>query len=154
MDMVSLNIVGGILVSICRDMGVTLMRTSYSNAFTEAEIARLFKAFHEQHDARFGFRLDDHMEIVNFLVTGTANTGELAFPEIDKAEREAAPVSKRPIWFDQSWIETPVYDRDTLRAGHKIAGPALVEESASVTVLSPDKSLSVDRFGNLLITTN
>ena len=30
MDMVSLNIVGGILVSICRDMGVTLMRTSYS----------------------------------------------------------------------------------------------------------------------------
>ena len=35
MDMVSLNIVGGILVSICRDMGVTLMRTSYSTIFSE-----------------------------------------------------------------------------------------------------------------------
>jgi N-methylhydantoinase A len=148
-------------VSITRAVEMRYLGQNYElelpidiDTFTEAEIARLFKAFHEQHDARFGFRLDDHMEIVNFLVTGTANTGELAFPEIDKAEREAAPVSKRPIWFDQGWIETPVYDRDTLRAGHTIAGPALVEESASVTVLSPDKSLSVDRFGNLLVTTN
>ncbi len=36
MDMVSLNITGGILVSICRDMGVTLMRTSYSTIFSES----------------------------------------------------------------------------------------------------------------------
>ena len=36
MDMVSLNIVGGILVSICRDMGVTLMRTSYSTIFSKS----------------------------------------------------------------------------------------------------------------------
>ena len=36
MDMVSLNIAGGILASICRDMGVTLMRTSYSTIFTKS----------------------------------------------------------------------------------------------------------------------
>ena len=36
MDVVSLNIVGGILASICRDMGVTLMRTSYSTIFSES----------------------------------------------------------------------------------------------------------------------
>lgn len=36
MDMVSLNITSGILVSICRDMGVTLMRTSYSTIFSES----------------------------------------------------------------------------------------------------------------------
>jgi N-methylhydantoinase A len=124
------------------------------DAFTESEGAQLFQAFNEQHDARFGFRLDDHMEIVNFLVTGTANTGELAFPEISKAEGQAAAGSKRPVWFDQGCVDTPVYDRDSLRAGHTIAGPALVEENASVTVLGPGKSLSVDRFGNLLITTN
>ena len=35
LDMVTLNIVSGILVSICRDMGVTLMRTSYSTIFSE-----------------------------------------------------------------------------------------------------------------------
>jgi N-methylhydantoinase A len=124
------------------------------DAFNESEVAQLFQAFNEQHDARFGFRLDDHMEIVNFLVTGAANTGELAFPEISKAEGRAAADSKRPVWFDQGCVDTPVYDRDSLRAGHTIAGPALVEENASVTVLGPGKSLSVDRFGNLLIITN
>src|ERR1700744_1060677 len=36
MDMVSLNIASGILASICRDMGVTLMRTSYSTIFSES----------------------------------------------------------------------------------------------------------------------
>ena len=36
LDMVTLNIVSGILVSICRDMGVTLMRTSYSTIFSES----------------------------------------------------------------------------------------------------------------------
>lgn len=123
------------------------------DAFTEAEVAQLFEAFHSQHDARFGFRLDDHMEIVNFLVTGIAKTGELSFPEIAKAEDEAKPVSRRPVWFERGWIDTPVYDRDALRSGHKINGPALVEENASVTVLDPAKSLTVDKYGNLLITT-
>jgi N-methylhydantoinase B/oxoprolinase/acetone carboxylase alpha subunit len=36
MDLVTLNIVNGMLVSICRDMGVTLMRTSYSTIFSES----------------------------------------------------------------------------------------------------------------------
>ena len=124
------------------------------DAFTEQEIAQLFAAFHSQHDARFGFRLDDHMEIVNFLVTGIANTGELSFPEIEEADGDATPASVRPVWFDRGWVDTPVYNRDALRAGHRIAGPALVEENASVTVLDGGKGLLVDRFGNLLISAN
>ena len=36
MDAVTLNIINGILVSICRDMGVTLMRTAYSTIFSES----------------------------------------------------------------------------------------------------------------------
>ena len=35
MDMVTMNIADGILVSICREMGMTLMRTSYSTIFNE-----------------------------------------------------------------------------------------------------------------------
>jgi N-methylhydantoinase A len=152
---------GHVQVTITRAVEIRYLGQNYEleipidiDAFTEGEVAQLFQAFNEQHDARFGFRLDDHMEIVNFLVTGTANTGELAFPEITKAEGQAAAGSKRPVWFDQGCVDTPVYDRDSLRAGHTIAGPALVEENASVTVLGPGNSLSVDRFGNLLITTN
>ncbi|MER8447853.1 hydantoinase/oxoprolinase family protein [Mesorhizobium sp. M1066] len=122
-----------------------------SDDFNEADVATLLKAFHDQHDERFGFRLDDHMEIVNFLVTGTARTGELVFPTIADADGPAQPKSRRPVWFEGGWRETPVYSRDDLRCGHTFTGPALVEENASVTVLDPDKTLNVDRYGNLLI---
>jgi len=119
--------------------------------FSEAEVARLLAAFHDQHEARFGFRLPDHIEIVNFLVTGIAKTGRLSFPEIASAKEPAVPVSRRQVWFADGWVDTPVYARADLLEGHAISGPALVEESASVTVLDPGKKLTVDRYGNLLI---
>ena len=120
-------------------------------AFTEEEVARLLAAFHELHEARFGFRLSDHIEIVNFLVTGIAKTGQLGFPEIGSAKAAATPVSRRPVWFASRWVETPVYARVDLLHGHAVSGPALIEESASVTVLDPGKKITVDRYGNLLI---
>jgi N-methylhydantoinase A len=120
-------------------------------AFTEEEVPRLLAAFHELHEARFGFRLSDHIEIVNFLVTGIAKTGQLGFPEIGSAKAAATPVSRRPVWFASGWVETPVYARVDLLQGHAVSGPALIEESASVTVLDPGKKITVDRYGNLLI---
>jgi N-methylhydantoinase A len=120
-------------------------------AFTEQEVARVLADFHELHEARFGFRLADHIEIVNFLVAGIAKTGQLGFPEIGSAKAAATPVSKRPVWFAGGWVESPVYARADLLQGHAVSGPALIEESASVTVLDPHKRLTVDRYGNLLI---
>ena len=119
--------------------------------FSESEVVGLLDAFHAQHEARFGFRLSDHMEIVNFLVTGIARTGEVELPVIADATGPARVASLRDVWFDAGWMATPVYDRGELRQGHAIDGPALVEENASVTVLVPGMSLVVDRHGHLLI---
>ena len=120
-------------------------------AFTEQEVVRLLAAFHDLHEARFGFRLPDHIEIVNFLVTGIAKTGQIDLPEVGTAKAAAMPVSRRPVWFAGGWIDTPVYARADLLHGHDISGPALIEESASVTVLDPGKKMTVDRYGDLLI---
>jgi len=124
-----------------------------TDGFTDGDVATILDTFHDQHEARFDFRLADQMEIVNFLVTGIARTGELQFPLIAEATGPAEPISHRPVWFGDSWIETPVYTRDDLKAGHAVTGPALIEENASVTVLAPGKSLTVDGYGNLLIVT-
>ena len=48
-------------------------------------------------------------------------------------------------------MEAQVFKRSHLTCGHKISGPALVEEEASVTVISPGINAMVDDFGNLLI---
>jgi N-methylhydantoinase A len=41
--------------------------------------------------------------------------------------------------------------REHLRAGNVIAGPALIEEHASTTVVQPGDTLSMDELGNLQI---
>jgi N-methylhydantoinase A len=59
----------------------------------------------------------------------------------------------RDVYFrDGGFRPTPIYWRNHLRSGNRIAGPALVEEHASTTVLAPSDVATVDPFGNLEIT--
>ena len=65
----------------------------------------------------------------------------------------AAFRGKRPVYFaGAGFVETPTYDRPALKAGNRIAGPALIEEHASTTVAHPGDAIEVDAFGDLVIT--
>ena len=44
-----------------------------------------------------------------------------------------------------------IYDRAKLRAGDRIAGPAVIVEMDSTTLVLPGCVARVDRFGNILI---
>ena len=48
-------------------------------------------------------------------------------------------------------VDTPSYDRTLLLAENRIAGPALIEEYASTTVVHPGDVVTVDAFGDLVI---
>ena len=120
----------------------------------DAETApKLWQAFHDLHQGRFGFSMPDStVEIINFMITGIAAGEKAKLPELAKA---AAPMpqaaSRRRVVFEGGGVEVPVYFRDKLLDGHRIDGPAVVEEAASVTIVRPDQRLSVDRWGNLHI---
>ena len=63
--------------------------------------------------------------------------------------RESALSGKRPVSFDGKFRAAPTYRRSQLLAGNKIAGPALIEEHASTTVLMPGDRMTVDAYGNV-----
>ena len=67
------------------------------------------------------------------------------------AEPDAGALVRRKRAYFGGLLDTPVYARDRLKAGNRIAGPALIEEHASTTVLAPGDALEVDAAGNLLI---
>jgi N-methylhydantoinase A len=122
------------------------------DAFTPETTASLWQQFHAAHHARFGFDIPGEViEIVNFSATVVSVTPKPVFREIDAAEGQPVPIEKRPVVYVEGSRETPVFRRDALRAGHRIAGPAIIEEAASVTVLNPGHQLAVDRFGDLVI---
>ena len=74
---------------------------------------------------------------------------------VDQGGCEPLPHSVRtvkPVYFRSGgWVDTPVYVRDRLLSGNEIAGPALIEEHASTTVVQPGDRLRVDELGNLQI---
>jgi len=59
----------------------------------------------------------------------------------------------RPVYFAEAGrlADTPSYDRPSLLADNRIAGPALIEEYASTTVVHPGDVATVDAFGDLVI---
>ena len=120
----------------------------------DAETApKLWQGFHDLHQSRFGFNMPDStVEIINFMVTGTAAGEKAKLPELAKATQIQPQASaRRRVVFEGGGVEVPVYLRDSLRDGHRIDGPAIVEEAASVTIVRPGQRVGVDRWGNLLM---
>ena len=65
-----------------------------------------------------------------------------------------APTAKkhRAAYFPEAggYVDTPVYDRYRLDPGARFAGPAIVEERESTTVIGPGALISVDAHRNLV----
>jgi N-methylhydantoinase A len=59
----------------------------------------------------------------------------------------------RAVYFAETGrrVDTPTYHRAALLANNRIAGPALIEEYASTTVVHPGDVVTVDAFGDLVI---
>ncbi|MBC7832489.1 MAG: hypothetical protein H7Y62_10775 [Hyphomicrobium sp.] len=125
----------------------------HSLGLDAATAPKLWQDFHDLHQDRFGFNMPDStVEIINFMITGIAAGEKAKLPELEKASGwQPQAASRRRVVFEGGRVEVPVYFRDTLLDGHRIEGPAIVEEAASVTIVRPDQGLSVDRWGNLQI---
>jgi len=65
-----------------------------------------------------------------------------------------AVLGARPVWFDGSWFDTPVYDRARLPAGAHLSGPIVVEEAGATTIVPPHWSTAVLEYGELLLERN
>jgi N-methylhydantoinase A len=115
---------------------------------------RLRAMFFAIHEANYGyFNPDDPLEVVNFRL---AARGRLKFVEPPADDRVAAGPPEhyalRPVWFTAT-AATParLYARDDLLPGHEIAGPAVVEQLDTTTLIFPGDRARVDRTRNLLI---
>jgi N-methylhydantoinase A len=110
--------------------------------------------FHRLHARRYGFaNAERPVEIVNVRVrmVAPAPAFEQMRERLHEGDGSRAPVSTRDVYFDGEWVATRVYDRERLRAGDVIAGPAIVTEYSSATVVPPGNVLRVDELRNLVI---
>jgi N-methylhydantoinase A len=120
--------------------------------FTPEGMVEVWRDFHRLFEERYRFSLPDApIEIVDIGCTAIARMAKPELPRIAEAAGGAEPTSRRKVVFEEGAFVTPVYRRQALASGHAFAGPALVEEDVSVTVVRPGYGLTVDTFGNLEI---
>ncbi len=111
-------------------------------------------AFHAEHERHYGFHsAGEPIEIVNIRLTAIGRIATEGAP-VSGGKAGATPeaAGRRPVWFDGgSAVETPVYRRESLTAGMDLAGPAIVEQLDSTTVVFPGDRAAVDGAGNLVV---
>jgi N-methylhydantoinase A len=122
-----------------------------------AEIDRIIESFHRRHKAIFTFDMPKReVEFLNLQLKATLRHEALKLAEIASASGGADQAIKRrrPILWNlaKGYEETPVYDGDRLAAGHRIDGPAIVEEAATTVVIPPNYVCAVDKIKNYILT--
>jgi len=62
-----------------------------------------------------------------------------------------APMVMRPVFFDGGWLDTPFFERDSLRPGDAIAGPAVICERNTTVVVEHGWRMRLTEADNLVL---
>jgi N-methylhydantoinase A len=125
--------------------------------FDKADRAAIKDLFDAVHAQRYGTSApSEPAEIASLRTTVTGIVEKPGLERIaagDETPPENAHTGKRKAFFPETgFADTPTFARAALLAGNRIAGPALIEEHASTTVVLPGDTVEVDALGNLIIT--
>jgi len=123
---------------------------------TAATLQALVNGFTEAHRQRYGFVAEgETVQIVTLRLeaTGLVRKAELkSYPEAGP-DASGAITGQRPVWFPEAgdFVPTPIYSREALQPGNRFAGPAIVEQMDTTTVVPPGMSARVDAYLNLIL---
>jgi 5-oxoprolinase (ATP-hydrolysing) len=132
-------------------------------------IANITEGFQAAHRSRFGFTMDpDERGLVIAAVSVEAignGRDELPLLREDRSSTLGTeqtrmsgssslpvPVASTSVMFSERRQPTPIFDRGTLAPGSKMAGPALVIERTTITVIEPGWQGEITEERDLLLT--
>jgi N-methylhydantoinase A len=119
-----------------------------------ADRAGIRAAFDGLYDQRYAHHSpDEPVEMVNIRLAVIGKRQKLVFPRREGSGRPT-PARRREVYLSdpRRALECPVYQRETLGGGDRIAGPALIQEHGTTTVLFERDRCEVAPSGELIIT--
>ena len=118
------------------------------------DLESLAERFYQTHEATYGYHSrEDAVEVMNYRLTARGRVFDEDIPA-ESAEPDTAPspTAHREVWFsDTGSVRSAVFFRENLEPGHRIEGPAIVEQFDATTPIHPGDSGRVDAAGNLVI---
>jgi N-methylhydantoinase A len=113
-------------------------------------LAHAVATFHADHRRRFGYAMSERpVEIVTARLTAVA-ARPAPPPEPGNADRIDPVFQIRPVWFSSTgFVPTPIHLRTAISRDDRIAGPAIIEQMDTTTVVPPGWTATVDAANNL-----
>jgi N-methylhydantoinase A len=118
------------------------------------DLGAVAERFHDAHAREYGYALRDRaLELVTCRLQAI---GEV--PKAPQARVEGGPslaaaeIGRRRMYVDakHGWMDSVVYQRERLPVGIEFAGPAVVNEMSSTTLIFPGQVARIDTWGNLI----
>jgi len=110
--------------------------------------------FNAAHETAYGYASDrDLIEVVNVRLSASARLHEEADAKlpVDANTKPESRTSRKVYFSADAAVDAKVYARADLLAGHKISGPAIVEQLDATTPIYPGDLAVVTADGHLII---
>jgi N-methylhydantoinase A len=116
----------------------------------------LTAGFERAHEQVYGYIAEEEpIQIVTFRLeaVGAVRHAELTAHPPATSDVVLAKGGEREVWLAEARgvVTCPVYDRERLGHGHRIAGAAIIEQMDATTFLLPGQTAVVDPYLNLII---
>jgi N-methylhydantoinase A len=119
-------------------------RVTIDRAAVEETVTR----FHAVHERLFTFsKPEEEVEIlgVRVDVRGVRDKPTPRTEETKRGDVSEALIGRRPVYLQEhgDYVETPIYAGELMRPGHRLEGPAIVQERDTTVVAYPGDVLTV-----------
>ena len=112
-------------------------------------------AYEEAYKSRFGFTMEDKQIIVATVSVEAIGSGDTvhhdAAAHVFADEPVTTPLEVVKMYCGNAWVDTPVFQRETLPAEWSVEGPALIVERTGTNVIEKGWCAYVSPLGNLLL---
>ena len=123
---------------------------SFELTVPAGEVAAMTSAFHDAHERRFGYRMDE--EPVDTVCVRLTATMPIELPDLSASSSALEGTGEtRAANFDGKWTETPVFQRTMMGRGAEVDGPCIIEFAEATAVIRPGWSGVVDDVGTLVV---
>ncbi len=123
------------------------------DAFNQRGLEVIGESFDNLHEKLYTFAIDTEREIINLraIVQGRETLAGAGRIDAGAADASAAKLAEEKIYADGEWHQAGIYQRDLLKCGNIIAGPAIVTQLDSTSLILPGHVGEIDAIGNILI---
>jgi 5-oxoprolinase (ATP-hydrolysing) len=110
--------------------------------------------FERRYRQHYGFLMPDKPLVVEAIAVeaaGSAHTAAESVPALAPRATPLVPMRRQRIFTGGEFHDAAVYDRDALRPGDEIAGPAVIREDNATTIVEPGWRATLTARGDLIL---